>query len=410
MIVGYIGVFFGKLIKSAISRQREFLADAAAVQFTRNPAGLSGALKKISRKIAGSRVLNPHAEEASHFFFVNALSPSLMQLFSSHPPLAERIRRIQMDYRSWPVMDQTAPEAKPTAGLTSALSSQAVASPGRMALQPRQFIGLVGTLPPGQAAQTRQWVENLEPSIKTAVREPLGARALICCLLINKEDSLRRKQLQGLQATAEAALLNELKRLWPLSNHLEKQYRLPLLDMALPALKTMSAAQYRVFRGQVRDLIAADKRIDLFEYVVQNLLTGRLDLFFKLAQPKKIRYYILEQVKMECFELLSVLAWQGNPQAPAAQEAFQKGLQALGAKQSFTILAKEKCDLPCLERALRRLSETSAPIKKAVLQACLVCISCDDMVTLTEAELLRAIAHHLDCPVPPILPGMIPDR
>jgi Zn-dependent protease with chaperone function len=406
MLVGYIGVFFGKLIKSAISRQREFLADAAAVQFTRNPTGLSGALKKISRLVAGARVLNPHAEEASHFFFVNALSQSFMQLFSTHPPIEERIRRIQMDYRAWSVTESSVPDAKTPGGAGSALDAQAAASPtGRLSLQPQQLIGLVGTLQPGQAAQARQWVENLAPMIKKAVREPLGAQALICCLLFNKEDSQRQIQLQGLKTTTETALLNEIKLLWPLTNHLGKHDALPLLDMTLPALKTMSTAQYRAFRRQVQDLIAADRRIDLFEYTVQSLLTGRLDVFFKLAQPKKIRYQVLDQVKMECFELLAVLAWQGNPEEPTAQEAFQKALQALGAKQSFTILAKEKCDLPCLERALRRFSEASFAVKKAVLQAALACVSCDDMITLAEAELLRAIAHHLDCPVPPILPG-----
>ncbi len=403
MVVGYIGVFFGKLIKSAISRQREFLADAAAVQFTRNPSGLAGALKKINRLVAGSRIMSPHAEEASHFFFVNALSSSFMRLFSTHPPIEERIRRIQTDYRELPVSDKIIPGIEAQTAAASFSSEPA----GQMKLEPMQFINLVGAPQPGQAAYARRLVEGLALPIKEAVHEPLGAGALVCCLLFNKEESVRRLQFQGLETAADPVFLDEIKMLYPLAAPLGKQYQLALLDIALPALKTMSASQYREFRKHLQQLIAADKRVDLFEYVIQSLLTGRLDVFFKLSQPKKIRYHVLDQVKMECFELLSILAWQGNKDTSVVQEAFQKAWQVLGAKQTFSILAQEKGDLPCLERALRRLSEASFPVKKAILQACLVCISSDSRITLAEAELLRAVAHHFDCPVPPILPGEI---
>jgi Zn-dependent protease with chaperone function len=96
--VGYIGVFFGRLIQAAVSRQREYLADAAAVQFTRNPAGIGGALLKIEESAmqggTGSRVHNAHAEEAGHFFFASNLGRLASRAFATHPPLLERIRRI----------------------------------------------------------------------------------------------------------------------------------------------------------------------------------------------------------------------------------------------------------------------------------------------------------------------------
>lgn len=406
MVVGYIGVFFGKLIKSAISRQREFLADAAAVQFTRNPSGLAGALKKINRLVTGSRILNPHAEEASHFFFVNALSSSFMRLFSTHPPIEERIRRIQMDDRGLIPADRSMPGVEAQATMASFVGGPSEQTrAGQIQLEPGQFINLVGAPQPGQAAYAHRLVEDLALPIKEAVHEPLGAQVLVCCLLFSKEEPIRRLQFQGLETAADPIFLDEIKMLYPLAATLGKQYQLALLDMALPALKTMSVSQYREFRKHLQQLIAADKRVDLFEYVIQSLLTGRLDVFFKLSQPKKTRYHVLDQVKMECFELLSILAWQGNKETSVVQEAFQKALQALGAKQSFSILAQEKCDLSCLERAIHRLSEASFPIKKAILKACLVCISSDNRITLAEAELLRAIANHLDCPVPPILPG-----
>ncbi|MDP2398804.1 MAG: M48 family metallopeptidase [Burkholderiales bacterium] len=92
LIIGAVGVLFGRLIQAALSRQREMLADASAVQFTRNPAGLAGALRKIGS--VGARIDSPHAGEASHMFFENGLGKPVFGWLATHPPLAERIRAI----------------------------------------------------------------------------------------------------------------------------------------------------------------------------------------------------------------------------------------------------------------------------------------------------------------------------
>src|SRR5471032_3060906 len=93
LIIGYIGVFFGRLIQAAVSRQREFLADASSVQFTRNPNGITGALKKIGGLGEnGSRLAHAHSEEVSHMFFSNGISEAFIGLLETHPPLPGRIR------------------------------------------------------------------------------------------------------------------------------------------------------------------------------------------------------------------------------------------------------------------------------------------------------------------------------
>ena len=94
MVVGFLGTFFGNLIKAGVSRQREFLADASAVQFTRQPAGIAGALKRIGGFLSGSTVQSPNAPEANHMFFGKATS-GLSGLFATHPPLADRIRKLE---------------------------------------------------------------------------------------------------------------------------------------------------------------------------------------------------------------------------------------------------------------------------------------------------------------------------
>src|SRR5207248_1582459 len=103
-IIGFLGVFFGSMIKSAVSKQREFLADASAVQFTRNPDGIGGALKKIGGLAQGSRLVAPRAAQASHLYFSDGVGFSLVDIFATHPPLAERIRQID------PNWDGTFPE------------------------------------------------------------------------------------------------------------------------------------------------------------------------------------------------------------------------------------------------------------------------------------------------------------
>ncbi|MBN1254511.1 MAG: M48 family metallopeptidase [Deltaproteobacteria bacterium] len=410
--LGYIGVLFGKLLKVAISRQREFLADAAAIQFTRNPGGIFGALKKIARGARGSRIASPRAEEASHFFFCNGLSKSFKGLLSTHPPIQERMRRIQVDYDG--LLDTTIPMVTPTEqmaidqGIVSFMAeptSQPHAA--KVPLQPQQFLSLIGTIQPAQLDYARTLVAAVPPPVSEAARELLGAVALIYCLLLHKEGEARRKQLKRLETHTQPELLQEIKRLSPLMTSLDRRFRLPILDITLPTLKKISFNQYRLFRENVRHLIVADEQVNLFEYVVLHMLIGRLDSSFKADKPKKVRYYQTDQVNVECFDLLSILAWQGSRDAATARSVFKKAMQVIDAGTTTTILPKEKSSFQLLVQALKTLSEGFLQLKKTVLEACLVCMSADNVITVDEAELFRAIGNTLDCPVPPLVPGSI---
>lgn len=407
MVVGYIGVFFGNLIKSAVSRQREFLADAAAVQFTRNPSGITGALKKIAGFPRGTRLLNPHAEEASHLFFGSALSGYLAGLFSTHPPLPERIKRIDMAYPELAAARKRSErEITESRAFDDALVSDTgiQALSGSVRLEPKQFIASVGNTQAVHIEYAQKLVAGLPPAIIEATRNPLGAEALVYCLLLCAEEQTGDPIQEGKCGTDQATG-QEIARLRPLISLLGPEHRLPLVDMAWPALKNMSHSQYREFRADVQQLIEADRTVSLFEFAVHSLLTNRLDTFFGLVKPRKVRYRILDQVQMECFELLSILTRQGNKNEQAAGEAFQKAVQTLGIGRSLSILAAEKCNVQLLGRTLTRLAETSFDLKKRILSACLLCIGADNRITVPEAELFRAIAENLDCPVPPIIPA-----
>jgi Zn-dependent protease with chaperone function len=410
MIVGYIGVFFGKLIKSAISRQREFLADASAVQFTRNPSGIAGALKKIASHLTGSRIQDVHADEASHLFFGNGLSKPFLGLLATHPPIEERIRRIDSSYleydgkEGWkPVSDQGSP--MPGISSFAGQGSPGSGQSGKVSLSPELLASIVGAPQPEHLAFASQLVSDLPPIVAEAAREPFGAMAVIYCLLLNREEEVRKIQLERLVGYADPAVIKETSLLLPIIDTIGKEYRLALVDLVIPAIKLLSPGQYEDFRKNVIYLVEADKKISLFEYTLKRMLIRHLDPVFKKTPPLPVKYHVIDQVQVECFILLSILAWQNNTGSSIAEESFRRGIAELNIGGKPAILAKEKCGLSALDSSLDRLAAASPQVKKKVLKACIACISADSFITVDESEMLRAIADSLDCPIPPIIPG-----
>lgn len=403
IVVGYIGVFFGKLIKSAVSRQREFLADAAAVQFTRNPSGIAGALMKIAELKTGSRLEDRHAEEASHLFFSNGLSKALHQILSTHPPIMERIRRIDPHLIEMSAEEMSEPGTPvPESFAAAALSFQATSG-----LMPDELMALVGNPQPAHLVISEKILSDLPPLLSEAAHEPFGARALVYCLLINREQDVKDKQISILASYADPQVLRQTHMLLPIVETLGRGYRLPLIDIAIPSLKNLSAKQYETFSENVKHLVEADKRISLFEFAIQRMITCRLDPFFRGKKPPKVKYHTFDQIQVETRELFSLLAWQGNKDADAAGKAFNHGMEPLAPKTTSSILSRKQCDLKLLDKTLETLSGAAPRLKKQLLKASVQCISADKMITPAEMEMIRAVGDALDCPIPPILPGAI---
>ena len=403
VIVGYIGVFFGKLIKSAVSRQREFLADAAAVQFTRNPSGIGSALMKIAELKAGSRIADRHAEEASHLFFSNGLSKAFLQLLSTHPPIMERIRRIDPH-----LIDMSAVEmAKQKASVPAATAEKRLSFQATSGLMSDELMALVGSPQPEHLVISEKILSDLPPLLSEAAHEPFGARALVYCLLINREKGVKENQISRLASHADPHVMRQTRMLLPVVHTLGRGYRLPLMDMAIPSLKNLSFKQYEVFRDNVKHLVEADKRISLFEYAIQRMIACRLDPLFRDKKPPKIKYHTFDQVQVECRELLSLLSWQGNKDTDVANKAFNHGMKAFVSKPTSSMLPQEQCNLSLLDKTLETLSGASFRLKKRILKASIQCISADKMITPLEVEMIRAVADSLECPIPPMLPGTV---
>jgi Zn-dependent protease with chaperone function len=414
IIIGWAGVFFGRLIQAAVSRQREVLADASAVQFTRNPSGLAGALKKIGGLTDGSRINSPHAEEASHLFFANGLGDSL---FATHPPLVERIRALDpsFDGRFPRVIQERPSDVSPAPG--AAQLSRPPQIPGLPLVQAEgdgfaapfisqhAVIANIGQATTQHLRYAVDFHQAIPPRLEAAARDPLGAGALVCAFLLASEPSTQQKQLEDLDRATSEAIRDEIMRVWSDTQSMPPQARIPLIDLALPALRRLSPQQFEQFRAATETLVASNSETDLFVYMLRKIVVRHLETYFFPEQRRVTQFYALRPLASDCGVLLSATAYAGQENATKAYAAFGQGAESLSraARSEIPWLPPDQCDLSHIDAALARLSQAVPQIKKNVLNACAQTVVADGVIQEGEAELLRAIADTLDCPVPPFV-------
>jgi Zn-dependent protease with chaperone function len=427
IIIGWVGVLFGRLIQAAVSRQREFLADAAAVQFTRNPGGLAGALKKIGGLSEGSKLESPRAEEASHLFFANGVRSSFFG-FATHPPLVERIRALDPTFDGdFPsvvteAIDSASPPPSPPLSRAQPPPLPAAPPPPLPhALPPPLPTVMAGLAPSVIASQAivadigqptaehlryaTELQQSLPPSLRTAAHEPLGASALVCAFLLDPDPVAREKQLEELARATSEPMRDETLRIWQEVQGLPAQARLPLVDIALPGLRQLSREQFEQFRAAVKTLVASDSKIDLFEYMLQKIVMRHLETRFFPTGRSVTQFYDLRPLAHDSGVLLSATAYAGHHDPAQARAAFAQGAEMLDriARTEIPWLPPDQCELSHLDSALERFSQAVPQIKKNVLNACAQTVGADGLIQQREAELLRAVADALDCPVPPFL-------
>lgn len=416
LAIGGLGALFGRLMQSAVSRQREFLADASAVQFTRNPDGLASALKKIGALAQGSKLTNAHALEANHLFF-SAGTSSLAGMFASHPPLEQRIRALdpQFDGDFGKVTVSPRAVAGTTARPASARPPVLFPAPGtsESAARVMGFAGVTAASlvnsagnPVGEhlryAAELR---DAIPPRLRAAAGDALGAQAMILGLVLCRDESTRAGQLRLIAQRGSAALADETGGLWPQIANAAVQARLPLVDLAMPGLRLMSPAQFGVFRQVLREVIEADRQVDLFEYVLLKIVTRHLEPHFVAVRKPVVQFYHLKPLTPDATVLLSALAYLGAENLNQAPAAFARGAAALAraAGRELTLLPREASGLGAVDQALERLAASVPQIKRTVLESCGQTVAADGLIREREAELLRAIGDALDCPLPLVL-------
>ncbi len=400
MVLGFLGTMLGNLIKAAISRQREFLADASAVQFTRNPEGIAGALKRIGAAVFGSRLTNPRAAEASHMYFAEGING----LFATHPPLTERIRRLD------PQWDGKFPKPLTTAATAALAGGDAAGFVGEAASLFRPHVPVavvrhaaeqVGNPTEVHRRYAAEIVAAMPPAVVDAAHDPYGARAVIYASLLDVDQSIRAVQLDALQRLAEPDVYELTLKLLSSVDQLDVRAYLPLVDMTLPALRALSPSQYQSFSKCFVKLVQADNRLGLFEWTLHQILLRHLRPQFEQVRPPQILYYGLQKLGGPCSVLLSTLARSSQCDD---KFAFESGARQL-SDVPLRFLPAERCGLGDLQTALEQLTHVVAKQQQRLIDAAAATICADSEVRVEEAELLRGICDMLNCPMPPLLPG-----
>lgn len=422
LAAGYIGVFFGNLIKSAISRQREYLADAAAVQFTRNPDGIGGALLKIGAHSEGSRIHAARAEEASHMMFSDALHSKVVNLLATHPPLVKRIKAILPHWDGrWPEAREV-PEIRlernawRREGKVSAFASGAprreppplpvktapLAARANFGALAADAVRRVGQIDERDLDEARRMLGEMPDELQDLSRDPAGARAVVLAALLASGEGPREAERALLEQRVDAetfALIEsaaERLRGWPSARVIA------LLDLSMPALRRLTLSEYEQFARLLTDVIRADNRTEVFEFMLQKMTLRHLDLYFRQTGAPPIRYRSFANLRRELEDVLGAFAGLGASRDPAAGaaalRAAEESLRERGVSVSLT---PRPVSLEALDRALTQFDQATPLLKKQVLQACAAAVMADGKAEADEMELLRAVADTLGCPLPP---------
>ena len=428
-LIGSIGVLAGRVIKAAIARQREFLADASAVQFTRNPEGIGAALFKIGQQ--GAAIGNRHAEDLSHMYFGESVA-QMFDVLNTHPPVEQRIERLMGAGAQHLLRDRIRrrprePEAdaaaqapgsggfgSQAAGIEDMGAMPIAALQGGAALSAggwgsgaatvnttaQQVIDSVGkpTQEHYQAAQ--RVLQQLPAKLHEATRTGTGAQAVLFALLLG-DGEVRGAQLASLQRNHGEEIARQAEEFVEPLRRLGPRVRMPLTELALPTLKELPADARDAVLARIKELIEADHKVTLGEFVLLTLCRRHLGRAIKGAPP--VKHKSIDSAAAEAGIVLSLLVHAGRGDAAA----FAQGMQALGLAAGV-LRAPAELSIAAVESALYEL-KLLAPLKKpAFIKACLGVVMADGKLTVLEGELMRALCAALDSPLPPLLEGIDP--
>jgi Zn-dependent protease with chaperone function len=404
-ILGWLGGLAAGFIKAAISRQKEYLADAGAVQFTRDSGGIADALKVIGGYIPGSLVHAARAAEMSHIFF-GQIEHHLWQLFSTHPSLQERIRRLDARWDGQYIQRQPKHYPNPT------IEPSDVAGTKRAALVAAAMASVASSAGTQQALPDADFAEEtVDFEAETAEQaqiplalvrhshEPLGAHALTCALLMNVHEEVYPLQIDVLQQSKTRGLAVLTHTLFPAVAELGAPKRLPLLELCLPALKSISLKQYRSLKTMLLQLIQADARTELHEWCLYQLVRHYLDPEFIQVKPSRARHRSLSKVQPHLRVTLSVLAHEGGGDTATV---FQMGTRELGL-DSLQLLPRDQCSVSAFSKSVHELADCYPLLKPRVLKAMTLAAGEDGQLSPEEKEIIAAMAAVMDCPSPELL-------
>ena len=413
VVIGYVGQFFGRWIKAAVSRQREFLADASAVQFTRHPEGVAGALKKIAAHVDGAR-LSADAEEISHMLFGQGFSG---RLFATHPPIEQRIRRIDpaFDPAELAALARELPQprwvedaehgVKAAADRSSAAPVMGAAQSGAAAgviasaaFDVERLIAGVGRPEWEKVLRAAALSAALPRELAAAARSPEWAPEALLRLLLDEREAVRERQLLAVSRHLGSDSETQVRFLLRTVPVISPSQRLYLQEIAFPALKRRPRAYMERFQDAMTAVAEADGRVDVFEYLLTKVVAVHLRDALNPRQAQVAGRAGISELASQTGVLLGTLAGHANEDEQAAR-AYRLGMQAAG----IAVTGDHEpavAGFEALDRALSALDELSPAAKERLLRAMLATVLADDTVAVEELELLRAACAALHLPLP----------
>jgi hypothetical protein len=401
LILGWIGVFFARIIKAAVSRQREFLADASAVQFTRQTDGIANALKKIGGYSRHSYIQSVDAEEISHMLFAGGIA-RLTSVFATHPPLTERIQALDPGFREndYPDVDPRRRRSVKQSGQIAGFADADI-PPQETIAATRNIAAAIGHPAAEHVAYARRLRSNIPELLYDAAHAPEEAFLLTIALVLNEQHADRQLHIIEEQLGAERATL--VRAYFGKVSEIGPRYRLPLLEIAFPMLKARPRTQMEYLLKLARRLIEFDGRVDLREFCIYRVLASHLSQAANPVADKVGNRVPRKKARRAAIDVIRIVADQGPEDEVARNHAYQAGISTFGEWASGpTQQIGDEQTVEVLGRSLDALRQMNSAGRKSLLQAVSNTITHDGKLTMSEAELLRAICASLDCPLPPL--------
>jgi Zn-dependent protease with chaperone function len=431
-VIGYIGLTMGRLIKAAVSRQREFLADASAVEFTRQTDGIKMALMKIAAAKNSSVLQASDAEEVSHMLFSKG-QRNFANAFATHPPLPERLVALDPQFKEGDI-EKLAFDLAENAKRVAKKAEQELEREQKASEQAEKdggvgrALGGLGVLLPGAISDAVgnpvmehiMYAEVLRQHmpqhlLDAAHDQDKDVLHLTLALLLHPEAAQYEKQLAILAKQMGADRAAKVREYFLEIQQKNDQFRLPLLDLAFPALKRRSREELQYLRDLIDKIIHTDNKIEPFEYALSRVLASHLaDVWMPYAQGKAQKKPLQLQAAIQ--HLFAVVSLEGSHQNDTNEMAYQRGIKFFIEHENTNKLLKhfnqdellkyqdpDKNWISTLDQGLLNLDAMPLGIKRVIIEALAIVIGFDDEVSQTESELLRAICSTLHCPMPPIL-------
>jgi Zn-dependent protease with chaperone function len=420
-VVGYIGVFLARIIKASISRQREYLADASAVQFTRQTEGIAGALKKIGALAEGSKLAHGRSEEVAHMLFGDGVGYSAM--FATHPTVVDRLRRLQPRFDPSQFEQIAADWANPVllgdvAGVETSLSGFAPArhveakhielnaavpaAAATLKLDAEHVAHQVAHPDTADYAAASALTAAIPQGLSDAAHSRDRAMAMVLALVLSRDEVVRERQDAVISSSFDVGTLRHVHEFAGDVARLHPMQRLPLAAMAFPALRRHPRAQLDAFMHALLALIHADGRVTLAEYCLAKLVNIQVFDALNPAAARIMGRRKLTELRDEISQLLSILAMHGHRDESLARQAYLHGMHEVLSdfKASYAPTAEWN---GLLDRILPELDRLAPAGKELVVRGLVKAISTDGAVSVSESELLRTVCAALHCPLPPLL-------